>query len=165
MKRHFLLALALTLGGCKKDLPPSPSKPVIVDAAPPAVLGPPVPAKRQETKPGADLKIYFPGDGVLGTKRTFTQEKLGFAEAKVQQGGKDLAVLSITDALNDADAKGKFANTAEKLDDAPVISIGKTQSAALVKGRYVLTVDSQILDDQRRKTWLTHFNVKALSAP
>lgn len=162
MKRRFFLPLVLVIAGCKKE-PPPPAPAAVqalavdagVDAAPAAVKAP-------EMKSGAELKAFFPVDGVLGTKRTFTQEKPGFAEAKVQQGGKDLAVLSITDALNDADAKGKFANAADKVNGAPVITVGKTQSAALVKNRYVLSVDSPTFDVKRRKIWLAHFNVNAL---
>ncbi|MEO6420708.1 MAG: hypothetical protein ABIP39_14950 [Polyangiaceae bacterium] len=161
MKRRFFLPLVLVITGCKKDPPPVPAvaEAVTVDAG---VDAAPLVVKPLEMKSGADLKAFFPPDGALGTKRTFTQEKPGFAEAKVQQGGKDLAVLSITDALNDAGAKGKFANVPDKVGGAPYLSSGKTQSSTLVKNRYVLTIDSPSFDEKRRKIWLAHFNVNGL---
>lgn len=162
MKRRFFLPLVLVLAACKKDPPPpSPAdpEPKKSDAAVAAV---PVAAKPAEVKAGAALDAVFPPDGVLGTKRTFTQEKLGYREAKFLQGTNEIAVLSIVDALNEPDTKRKFANAPDKLDGAPVMTIEKNQSAMLVKDRYKLTVTSQTLDAKGRKIWLAHFNVRAL---
>ncbi len=162
MKQRLLLAIVLVLAGCKKDPPPpapAAAEAPVVDAgsdAAPAVI------KAAELKSGADLKPAFPTDGVLGTKRTFTQEKPGFAEAKYQQGPKDIAVVSINDTLNDAAAKGKFANAPEKLDRFPLLVIGKTQSVVLVNDRYELSVTSPTLDAKARRIWLAHFNIKLL---
>jgi hypothetical protein len=102
---------------------------------------------------------------VDGYKRVFTQEKEGFAEAKLQKDGKDVATLAITDVRNDADAKSKFANVSERLDGAPLLNIGKNQSAVLVQDRYQMKVSSPSLDPEARKQLLAKFDVKALPTP
>ena len=53
-------------------------------------------------KEAGSFNKFFPADGIDGMKRIYTQEKTGFAEAKLQKDGKDMAVLSISDASGDA---------------------------------------------------------------
>jgi hypothetical protein len=128
----------------------------------------PVPTKPTEPaakeKPGANFNKAFPADGTDGYTRVFTQEKEGFAEAKLQKDGKDVATLAISDASADADAKGKFAKSTESVEGHPLVTVGKNQSALLVKDRYQVKVSSQTLDAEARKALLTKFDLKALAA-
>src|SRR5689334_16764764 len=59
-------------------------------------------------KDAGSFNKFFPADGVDGMKRVYTQDKAGFAEAKLQKDGKDIAVLSISDASGDAEVLKKF---------------------------------------------------------
>ncbi|WP_394822998.1 hypothetical protein [Pendulispora albinea] len=122
---------------------------------------PPAPEVKQ-TK-GAAFNTLFPGDGTDGYKRVFTQEKEGFAEAKLQKDGKDVATLSLSDSVNDDQAKGKFEKATEKVDAYPLITVGKNQSALLVNGRYQVKVSSQTLDATARKSLLSKFDLGGIA--
>jgi hypothetical protein len=118
----------------------------------------------QQEKAGSSFNKAFPPDGVDGHKRVFTQEKEGFAEAKLQKDGKDVATLAISDASTDADAKAKFEKSTEKVSGYPLVTVGKNQSALLVKDRYQVKVSSQTLDADARKALLQKFDLQALAA-
>jgi hypothetical protein len=152
-----LLGICLVaLTGCRKE----PSR---WDKAAEA----PAPAKVEPAAPeqeGSAFNRVFPADGVEGYKRIFTQEKTGFAEAKLQKDGKDLATLAISDVMGDAAAAAKFGKSTEALAGSPLVTVGKNQSALLVKGRYQVKVSSQTLGPDARKQLLGKFNLAALSA-
>ena len=115
-------------------------------------------------KDAGSFNKFFPADGVDGVKRVYTQDKAGFAEAKLQKDGKDLAVLSISDASGDAVVLKKFESATEKIQGYPLVTVGNNQSAVLVKGRYQVKVSSQQLDADARKPWLEKFNLSGLAA-
>ena len=54
------------------------------------------PAVVKEATQGSEFNKFFPKDGD-GFDRVFVQEKKGFAEAKLNKGGKNVAMLSISD--------------------------------------------------------------------
>jgi hypothetical protein len=118
-----------------------------------------------EVKPteGSAFNKLFPADGTDGYKRVFTQEKSGFAEAKLQKDGKDIATVSLADSANDDTAKEKFAKSTEKLGDHPLVTVGKNQSAVLVKDRYQVKVSSPTLDAAARKTLLEKFDLAGIA--
>lgn len=120
--------------------------------------------KPEGIQPGSAFNKFFPKDGEGGMKRVYTQEKEGFAEAKLQQDGKDVATLSISDTLNNPDAKGKFASASDKVAGSPYMAVGKNQSTVLVKDRYQVKVSSQTLDEAARKSWLEKFDVQGLAS-
>lgn len=130
----------------------------------------PLPPKGAESanaapeKAGASFNKAFPVDGVDGYKRVFTQEKEGFAEAKLQKDGKDVATLAISDVANDAEAKSKFDKSTESFAGNPLVTVGKNQSALLVKNRYQVKVSSPVLEPDARKDLLSKFNLAVLSA-
>jgi hypothetical protein len=113
---------------------------------------------------GGALNKFFPSDGADGHKRVFTQEKAGFAEAKLQKDGKDVATLSINDASATPDAKGKFSSASDKVKGWPLVTVGKNQSALLVKDRWQVKVSSPTLDEGARKAWLERFDLSGLSS-
>ena len=115
-------------------------------------------------KEAGSFNKFFPADGIDGMKRIYTQEKTGFAEAKLQKDGKDMAVLSISDASGDAEALKKFEGATDKIQGYPLVTVGKNQSSLLVKGRYHVKVSSQQLDEGARKAWFEKFNLSGLAA-
>ena len=115
-------------------------------------------------KEAGSFNKFFPADGIDGMKRVYTQDKTGFAEAKLQKDGKDVATLSISDASGDAAVLKKFEGAAEKIQGYPLVTVGNNQSALLVKGRYQVKVSSQTLDAAARKPLLEKFNLSGLAA-
>ncbi|MEO7097069.1 MAG: hypothetical protein ABI175_27665, partial [Polyangiales bacterium] len=51
--------------------------------------------KPEGIQPGSAFNKFFPADDTDGMKRVYTQEKEGFAEAKLQKDGKDVGILSV----------------------------------------------------------------------
>lgn len=151
-----LLACATLLAGCKD--PPKSTRwddaaavtvPAVASDAPPAVAA-------------GTLNKFFPKDGEGGFKRVFAADKEGYAEAKLQKDGKEVATLSISDADRVPGAKEKFAGAAEKLDGHPLMTVGKNQSTVLVKDRFQVKVSSPTLDADARKAILATFDLKGL---
>jgi hypothetical protein len=153
----IVAAASLVSAGCKKE-------PDRWDKAEEAPLPPKPTASAEREKAGGSFNKAFPPDGLDGHKRVFTQEKEGFAEAKLQKDGKDVATLAISDASTDADAKAKFAKSTEAVEGFPLVTVGKNQSALLVKDRYQVKVSSQTMDAEARKALLSKFDLKMLAA-
>jgi hypothetical protein len=150
----WLLALALPLAACHKEEPSrwdqaASSKPTAITA--------------EGSKPGSAFNKFFPADGTDGHSRVYTAEKPGYAEAKLKKDGKDVAMLSISDTASDPDAKSKFVGASDKMKGYPLITVGKNQSALLVKDRYQVKVSSQTLDADARKAWLDRFDLAGLA--
>lgn len=155
------LALGLALAACSKDPPPSTrwndaaaavaesAKPIVTASAPPQA--------------GGALNKFFPADGADGYSRVFTQEKDGFAEAKLKKDGKDVATASIADTRTNDDAKKKFEGVTEKVSGYPVVKVGGNQSSVLVAERYQVKISSATLDHDARKALLAKFDLAGLS--
>ena len=156
--RTIVLALSLGLLAASCKDPPSRWDQAATATLPAAASGAPA------SKPGSAFNTFFPPDGVEDASRVFSQEKPGFAEAKLKKDGKEIAVLSISDAVNDADVKAKFAAAPDKVNGMPLVTVGKNQSALLVKDRYQVKVSSQVLDAEARKAWIGRFNLAGLAA-
>lgn len=108
------------------------------------------------------LNKWFPADGANGYKRVFAADKPGYAEAKLQKDGKDVATISINDGVKPF-AKAKFDESTEKLEGFPVMKMGDTQSGVLVKDRYQVKVTSPTLDHEARKGILASFDLKGMN--
>ena len=112
---------------------------------------------------GGELNPFFPADeGEF--KRIFTQEKVGFVQAKLERDGNELATLSISDLGNDADALAKFENASLQIAGYPAVTRGSLGTAVLA-GRFQVQVRSKTesftADD--RETWLEKFDLSGLS--
>ncbi|WP_437282789.1 hypothetical protein WME90_20090 [Sorangium sp. So ce375] len=153
----LLFAVALSLVACKKE-PPSRWDEAATKAPAPAV------SAASDIKPGSAFNALFPSEGTEGMSRVFTAEKPGYAEAKLRKDGGDVAVLSISDTAGDPQAVAKFANATDHLAGMPVVTVGKNQSALLVKDRYQVKVSSQTLDPEARKAWLKRFDLNGLAS-
>ncbi len=111
-----------------------------------------------------EVLISFPPSGG-GYERVYTQEKKGFAEAKLKKDGKEVAVLAISDILNNPSAAKKFEKSSQKIKGYPAVSQGKTGTAVLVGDRFqvkVLSRDSSFSEGDRQ-TWLEKFDLNGLS--
>ena len=118
----------------------------------------------KESETGGSFNRYFPKTG-SGYKVTFSQEKKGFAEAKLKKDGKDVAVMAISDTLNNPTAKKKFQNSTDNIQNYPTVNQGKTGTAVLVNDRFqvkVLSRDSSFTENDRLN-WLKKFDLSGLA--
>lgn len=94
----------------------------------------------------------------------YKQEKTGFAQASLQQDGREVAVLSVSDTTNNPEARAKFKNSEEKLDDMPLASVGEQSTAVLVNDRYQVQIRSMdpVFGPEERLEWLKKFNLQAI---
>lgn len=121
-------------------------------------------AVAKEATQGSKFNKFFPAAG-NGFERVYTQEKKGFAEAKLKKGGKDVAMLSISDTLSTPSAATKFQNSTKKIAGYPAVEIGNTQTAVLVGDRYQVKVLSRdpSFTQSDREAWLERFNLNSLA--
>jgi hypothetical protein len=152
------LSTLTTLGACKKDEPKSTRW----DDAAAAMATASSAAPTASVAPTGSLNRFFPKDDQGGYKRVFTADKAGYAEAKLQKEGKDVATISIADSENLGAAKAKFEGAAEKVEGFPAVKVGNNQTSVLVKERYQVKVSSPTLDHEARKAILATFDLKGL---
>ncbi len=112
---------------------------------------------------GGTLNKFFPPADTDGMSRTFEQEKDGFVQAKLSKTGTD-ATLSISDLVQNEEARKKFTDATEKLGDDPLTTVGKNQTTALIANRWQIKVSSQQLDHAARKVLLEKFDLAGLRA-
>lgn len=118
----------------------------------------------RESASGGSFNRFFPRSS-SGYKVTFSQEKKGFAEAKLKKDGKDVAVMAISDTLNNPAATKKFQNSSNSLKGYPAVSQGKTGTAVLVGNRFQVKVLSRnsAFSESDRVNWLKKFDLSGLS--
>lgn len=110
---------------------------------------------------GDALNAFFPPDGTDGMARTFEQEKPGFVQAKLRKHVTD-ATLSISDVVQNEEARKKFETATEKLGNDPMTTLGKNQTTALIADRWQIKVSSPQLDHPARKALLEKFDLEGL---
>ncbi len=113
---------------------------------------------------GANFNKFFPSAG-SGYERVYTQEKKGFAEAKLKKDGKDVAMLSISDTKSTPSAATKYQQSTKKIGGYPALEIGTTQTGVLVNNRYQVKVLSRdpSFTPRDREAWLQKFDLNGLS--
>ena len=158
MRRLALAAAIFLAAACSKDEPKSTRW---EDAA--AALASATPASSVPKLPTGTFNKFFPKDGEGGYSRVFTADKEGFAEAKLQKDGKDVATVSVADADQNPEAKAKFAGATEKVGGFPAMTVGKNQTTVLVKDRFQVKCSSQTLDHEARKAIIEKFDLKGLA--
>jgi hypothetical protein len=124
-------------------------------------------AVAKEATQGGEFNKFFPS-AEAGYQRVYTQEKKGFAEAKLKKDGKDLAVLSISDTQavkGSANPAAKFVGTPKTIAGYPAVSQGTTGTAILVGDRYQVKVQSRdpSFTETEREAWLQKFNLSGLT--
>jgi len=121
-------------------------------------------AVAKDATQGSQFNRYFP-QASNGFDRVYTQEKKGFAEAKLKKAGQDVAMLSISDTASLPSAAAKFRNSTKKIAGYPAVEIGNTQTAVLVGDRYQVKVLSRdpSFTPSDREAWLQRFNLDSLA--
>lgn len=121
-------------------------------------------AVAQEATQGASFNKFFPRS-VSGYQIAPAQEKKGFAEYKVNQGGKNVAVLSISDTTGIEGAASKFQGSNTKIAGYPAVEQGQNITAILVNGRYQVKVQSRdsAFTKADRAAWIQKFDLNGLA--
>jgi hypothetical protein len=154
-----LLSVVLLVTGCTPK-PPSPYAQVQQETTQKGAQ----PAVAKNAEQGSSFNQFFPGASA-GYERVFTQEKKGFAEAKLKKDGKDMAMMAISDTISLPDAAKKFATSTATVAGYPAVEVGSTQTAVLVNDRYQVKVLSRDpgFTKSDRQTWLQRFDLKGLA--
>lgn len=118
----------------------------------------------REATQGSEFNRFFP-ESDDGYQRVFTQEKKGFAEAKLKKDGKDMAMLAISDTISTPTTAASYSNSTEEIDGYPARQIGQTQTAVLVNNRYQVKVISRdpSFTASEREDWIEKFDLDALA--
>jgi hypothetical protein len=118
-------------------------------------------AVAKDATQGSEFNKFFPKPEA-GYERVYTQEKKGFAEAKLKKDGKEIAMLAISDTTSLPAAAQKYATATNKIAGYPAVSIG-TQTGVLV-GKYQVKVISRdpSFGKDEQAAWLQKFNLKGL---
>lgn len=122
------------------------------------------PAVAKNAEQGSSFNKFFPKSGD-GYDRVFSQEKKGFAEAKLKKDGKDVAMLAVSDTTSLPGAATKFKSSISKIAGYPTLEIGTTQTALLVADRYQVKVLSRdpSFTKTERQAWIQKFDLKGLA--
>lgn len=123
------------------------------------------PAVAKEATQGSSFNQFFP-KSVSGYSVSAAQEKKGFAEYKVNKGGKNVAMLSISDTTGVAGAADKFQTSKTKIAGYPAVEQGQNITAILVNNRYQVKVQSRdpSFTQADRIAWIEKFNLSGLAA-
>ena len=118
-----------------------------------------------EPLPGGDFNQFFPGEGD-GYERIYTQEKSGFAEAKLKQSGEELAMLSVSDTANNPPAAEKYRRSDRTIAGYPAADTGSTATGVLVGDRLQVKVlsRSDSFTPADREAWIEKFDLAGLEA-
>ncbi len=155
----FSLVMLLLITGCTQA-PPSPFD----QAQQESTQRDATPAVVSDATQGSEFNKFFPSSEP-GFERVYTQEKKGFAEAKLIENGKDVAMLAISDTASVPAAAAKFASSTSEIAGYPALEIGSTQTAVLVADRYqvkVLSRDPEFTAADRQ-AWIAKFNLDGLA--
>ena len=150
MMRRFLLILLIAL------MPLAISCRPVVNTETSAMVDP---------RAGGDFNKFFPKDegdyNVL-----YTQEKEGFAQAKLNLNGTEVATLAVSDTVISVDALDKFKDSKEEIAGYPAAAVGALGTAVLVGDRFQVQVRSKdasfSADD--REAWIEKFDLAGLAA-
>ncbi|WP_425615125.1 hypothetical protein NA78x_005022 [Anatilimnocola sp. NA78] len=120
-------------------------------------------AVSKEAVAGSEFNRFFP-QVTAPWDIVFKQEKTGFAQASLQQNGREVAVLSVSDTANNAEATEKFKDTTKTLGGMPLATIGEQGTAVLVNDRFQVQIRSMdpVFGPAEREEWLTKFNLQAI---
>lgn len=118
----------------------------------------------KESSSGSTFNKYFPAVS-NGYERIYTQEKTGFAEAKLKKDGKEVAVMAISDTVNNPSAADKFQSSTMTILGYPAVQQGSMATAVLVNDRFqvkVLSRDASFTESDRQ-AWLAKFDLNGLA--
>lgn len=113
---------------------------------------------------GSEFNKFFPR-AADGYQRVYTQEKKGFAQAKLKKDGKDIALLSISDTSSIPGSAAKYSSSDKKIVGYPAVLSGNTKTSILVDNKYQVTVISRdpSFSPGDREDWIEKFNLRGLA--
>jgi hypothetical protein len=155
----LLLSMLLLASSCSKPQPPSRFNQAQQEStkrgATPAVV--------REATQGGSFNKFFPKSGG-GYQAVPAQEKKGFAEYKLNKGGKNVAVLSINDTVSLPSSAQKYQKSTQKIAGYPAVKLGNGTS--ILVGRYQVKVQSRdpSFTESDREAWLEKFNLSGLAS-
>lgn len=159
----LLLVGLLAIGGCqltqlKASQPSDSAKWEQIEAQTPAVD-----VDKTDVINGGEFNKFFPTAD--GYERVYTQEKDGFAEAKLKQDGNTLAMLSVSDTASNPSATAKYQNSERSLAGYPLAEVGNTATSLLVADRLQVKVLSRddTFTSADREAWLEKFDLAGLA--
>ena len=154
----FFLASCLLLTSCQQE---TPSR---FDAAQQESTSKGATAVVDDATSGGSFNRYFPDSGD-GYQRVYSQDKKGFAQAKLNRDGKEVAILAISDVSNNPSTVNKFQSSTNQIQGYPVVNQGSTGTAVLVGDRYQVKIRSKdaSFSESDRQKWLGKFNLRGLS--
>jgi hypothetical protein len=122
------------------------------------------PAVAKDATKGSEFNKFFP-KAQAGYDRVYTQEKKGFAEAKLNKDGKNVAMLAVSDTKSLPSAATKYQSATAKIAGFPSVDMGTTQTSVLVGDRYQVKVISKAPDFDKadRVSWIEKFDLKGLA--
>lgn len=149
------LGVLACLGGCGK------AEPSRWEAAQQSTAN--QPAVAEQSVEGSSFNRFFP-QAERPWDIVFKQEKTGFAQASLQKDGREMAVLSVSDTVNNPDALQKYQSSGVSLDAYPRAEIGADATAVLVGDRYQVQIRSQDPEfgPAEREAWLRKFHLEAI---
>jgi len=118
----------------------------------------------QTPLPGGEFNKFFPADSGE-FEVVYTQERTGFAQARLNHNDTEVATLSISDTANNPSAVDKFNNSANMIAGYPATSSGSKGTAVLVADRFQVQIRSKGADftADEREDWLTKFDLSGLA--
>lgn len=121
-------------------------------------------AVAKDSQSGSSFNRYFPDSG-SGYERVYSQEKQGFAQAKLKKDGEEIAILSISDTLNNPSTLNKYQDSNNQIQGFPAIEQGNSGTAVLVSDRYQVKIRSKnsSFSASDRQKWLGKFDLRGLS--
>jgi hypothetical protein len=150
----MMLVMVLFVTGCQSKTP-SPYAQVQRETAKSVAVA-------KEATQGSNFNKLFPSPSD-GYERIYTQEKKGFAEAKLKKAGQDVAMLSVSDTTSIPSAAAKYANATAKIGGYPAVTVGNGMTSVLV-GKYQVKVQSRVptfsADD--RAAWIAKFDLRGI---
>lgn len=122
------------------------------------------PAVARNATQGASFNKFFP-KSADGYQVVPAQEKKGFAEYKLNKGGKTVAMLSINDTTSTPTANQKYQSSTQKIAGYPAADSPGNGTGILVNNRYQVKVQSRDASFTKndRITWLQKFNLGGLA--
>jgi hypothetical protein len=167
VKKIALLSLLLASMSCSSKKADS-AKDTPIDSNPPAQTTtennttptPPTP----EPVDGSSFNKFFPKtEGNFEV--VFTQEKDGFAQAKLKKDGKEVATLTVSDVVKNAEAVTDYAASSKQLGGFPAVAKGNLGTAVLVANRFQVQVRSKdkTFGEADREQWLQKFDLNTIA--
>ncbi len=153
-----IMCALLVVGGCSKKKEP-PSK---WEQTQESVIG--EKAASKEAIKGGEFNKFLPKTSE-GFTLVYTQEKDGFAQAKLKKDGAEMATLSVTDTTNNPEAAVKYQKSNEQLSTYPLVAIGSQGTGVLIAGRFQVQIRSMAdeFTENDRKAWLKKFDLNGLA--